>query len=61
MILAFCCDFEGRKIICSDGNPGLTLKVSPEIFMCKKMYMDLTIIKTKEKESGIKRGEKIKK
>ena len=29
--------------------------------MCKKMYMDLTIIKTKEKESGIKRGEKIKK
>ena len=61
MILAFCCDFEGRNIICSDGNPGLTLKVSPEIFMCKKMYMDLTIIKTKEKESGIKRGEKIKK
>ena len=45
--------FEGRNIIYpDDSNPGLTLKVSPGIFMCKKMYMDLNIIKTKEKESG---------
>jgi hypothetical protein len=62
LILTLYCVFEGRNILFpNDSNPGLTLKVSPGIFMCKKKYMDLAIIKTNEKESGIKRGKKIKK